>query len=239
MLNSIDYYDSISGTTVYNVGKDINNCMVINFESDVETGKAFTTVEQINSSKPYELFDETSAAEFNLKSNVTIVSDGESVYELDNLKKTYTLDNNAAVKREDTSSIPDDERYWINEDGEPCCFYRGDATNTGYAKRCIFSQELAIGYLHDFNLWSVDSIEEYNGRKCYIISGTADEEYGKKLNVEKFKLCVDFETGVLLKYEGYSSDGELTHFLYTDNIKINEGISPIIMPNLSKYTEIE
>lgn len=236
MLNSIDYYDTISGTTVYNVG-DITNCTVVNFESDIISGKARTTVAEVNMDNPKQTLAATgiSYSDCDVESDITIISDGEDVYYLDNSELSYFVRDNAAVKRENMSAVSDEERYWINENGEPCCFLRNDATNTGYAKRCIFSQELAIGYLHDFNLWTVDSIEKYNGRKCYIVSGTAEDEYGAKLNVEKFELYVDFETGVLLKYEGYSSSGELTRFLYTDNIKIDEGVSINEEIDLSMY----
>ncbi len=237
MLNSIDYYDSISGTTVYNVGRDVNNCVVVDFESDVVSGKAYANVSQVNANEPYKLLNTTNS----LKNNITVISDGKDVYELDNINRTYDLKNGYAFTREETSVIPDDERYWIDENGDSCCIYRSNATNIDYAKRCVFSQEMAIGYLYDFDLWTVDEIGEYNGRKCYIVSGKPDEEYGAKLNVDNFTFYVDYETGVLLKYEGYSSDGVITDFLYTDNIEVNKGISSditAITADLSGYTDI-
>ena len=237
MLNSIDYYDTISGTTIYNIGNDVTNCLLVNFSSDLVHGKAYTTAVSVSTDKPQELLSAESITKSSPDSSVTIFCDGEDVYTLDNTAKSYTVDENFAVKRENVRPIADNERYWVNENNESCCFYRSDATNTGYAKRCIFSQELAIGCLHDFNLWSIDTIKEYNGRKCYVISGTPEEEYGKKQGVENFTFYVDYETGVLLRYEGYSSSGELVRFLYTDNMEIDEGVYINEKIDLSMYKE--
>ena len=49
-------------------------------------------------------------------------------------------------------------------------------------------------------------------------SGTAEEDYGSKFNVSTFELMVDVNTGVLIQYIGYDDNGEISDYIYTENI---------------------
>lgn len=114
------------------------------------------------------------------------------------------------------------ERIEVDSEGIKTYYYRQDLTNTTLAKQSILPQELTFAYLSDFNDWNIENIEDYNDVKAVIISGSlSDVNYSNKLNVKDFKLWIEPTTGILLKYEGYSNNGDLTEELKTDNLIIN------------------
>ncbi|MBR3536747.1 MAG: hypothetical protein IKN85_13055 [Oscillospiraceae bacterium] len=73
---------------------------------------------------------------------------------------------------------------------------------------------------------------EINGIVCYHVNGQTSEEYGKKLNVDTFDFYIDADTGVLIKYEGFDSNGVLSDFMYTNDLRFNSSAKPVL-----KYSE--
>ena len=77
---------------------------------------------------------------------------------------------------------------------------------------------MTFGYLANQNLWSINGTKVIDDKLCYHISGTAEEDYGSKFNVSTFELMVDVNTGVLIQYIGYDDNGEISDYIYTENI---------------------
>lgn len=129
-------------------------------------------------------------------------------------------------------------RVTVEDNGNPSYHYRTDITNTYLASVSLLPQEMTFGFLTDFDVWDVERTEEYVGRKCYIVSGKTNENYGQKLGVEKFTFYVDCETGVLLKYIGYDESQNIRSYIITENISF-DNIQTVYKPNTAGYSFIE
>ena len=75
--------------------------------------------------------------------------------------------------------------------------------------------------MSDTSLWNITKEEEYLGRTCVVLSGKTTPSYGKKLNIDHFTMYVDEATGILLKFEGFSSTDQLTQSITTKSISID------------------
>ncbi len=87
--------------------------------------------------------------------------------------------------------------------------------------------------------WDITSTEDYLGFKCVVIEGTLeDDSYSEKLQTKRFKFWVDSATGVLLKYEMYNKNGELSQALDTKKLEINKIIpDSVFQVDLTEYTD--
>lgn len=74
-------------------------------------------------------------------------------------------------------------------------------------------------------------MSEIAGRTCFQMEGTLSGDYARKLNAHSFQLFVDEETGVLLQYENYDENGNLTDQLKTNRIRVNQTISDEVFDN--------
>jgi outer membrane lipoprotein-sorting protein len=110
-------------------------------------------------------------------------------------------------------------------DGLYTYYYRENLNMLHYSKESISPEAMAFGYLSDFSTWNITGQENIAGRDCYVIEGTLSGDYSKKLNAASFKLWVDSEIGILLKYENYDSAGVITDKLNTNHITVNQEIS--------------
>ena len=239
MLNSIDYYNNVSGKMVYadSPGED----MYVEYQTNLDESKAYTEVQEINvsdSSVAVMSSDISSCTNANTF-DVEVFTNGTSLTMLDNIEKTAVNEDNSVCTRENAEEIKDDERIVIEEDGTPGYYYRCDVTNTYLASASLFPQEMTFGFLTDFELWNVDNTETYVGRKCYVISGVSSEEYGNKIGVKNFQMYVDCETGVLLKYVGYDKDENIHAYLATEEIHFEEGNAVVYKPSTAGYTFIK
>lgn len=202
MLNSVDYYDTAEGSFSTILGeKQLKT--EIEFTSDLEEATGYESVE--NKAVDTELY----------------VADGERQV-FDNEEETYAEDSEVIEKE---IEIPADEDRIVEEaDGSKTCNYREKISNLANADMVLAPQEITFSFLGDFSLWKIVGQEKYLGRKCVKIKGTTEEYYKEKLDVAKFTFWVDAETGFLLKYEGYNEKKELTDYITTEEIKINQPV---------------
>lgn len=90
------------------------------------------------------------------------------------------------------------------------------------------SQELVFGFLSHLENWDVSGVDTYLGRRALTIKGeTYDIDYASKLRVYEFVMTVDAETGILLDFEGYDQDGNVTQYLRTESIAVDEDMSAL------------
>lgn len=225
MLNTVDYFDSVSGSFIYTIS-DINDVYEVTFNTDLNTSEAFSKISKIDAKN---INSDSLKANADISLDITktntfemsLYSDGENYYNINNTERAYTVDSNAVIKRENSVAEDDSSRYFIGDDGIPCYSYRADSTNAYLAKSCIFPQEMAFGFLTDLSLWEIADEDQYLGRECYIISGKTAESYGQKIGVSNFEFYVDKATGVLLKYNGYDLNGQLCDFLTATDISFD------------------
>lgn len=227
MLNSIDYYNYASGTIAYANPNDLSCAIVVDFQSDIPNSKSYSHIVQKNTelSRVNAAINQTALNDLtDANMSEYVLTDREIYYNagsgvsLNNVERSYKDMSYAAISRSNVSTISDDKRFKVDENGVPCYYYRANPTNVDDASICLFPQEMAFGFLLDFDLWEVEGSEVYEGRDCVVLSGTTNEDYGKKVGVEKFVFYVDKQTGTLLKYIGYNTDGEISDYMISSNI---------------------
>ena len=238
LLNSIDYYDRASGTVYLPCGNNFDMVSKIEFQTVLSGSKAYQHytsyyIDDINSSDMASIkeiskrsIESIDDMEFfcDVKNNICISSNNISK-EYENTDCFITIDN--------VAKIEDDERVTVETDGQPCYSYRADPTNVPDASSvCLFAQGLTMGYLQDFSRWDIKGTAKYEDKECFCISGTASKEYGAKHNVTRFDFWVDSKTGVLLQYAGYDENGNISDYIYTENIAFDN--SALDVKNFSK-----
>ncbi|WP_295218372.1 hypothetical protein [Ruminococcus sp.] len=247
MLNSIDYYDSISGTVYFSCGDDMRIINSVQFQCVLSNMSAYEHYTQFYSN------GDMTCTLTNVTEEVSLFSTDEMIWDkeiycsdramivADNQDETFQDESFNAISLESACAIENSERISVAEDGEPCYQYRTNPTNLPDASLCLFPQEMAFGFLTEQSLWEIDGIENLNGRNCYHINGHTTEDYGNKLNVETFEFLVDCNTGVLLQYIGYDCDGEISDYLYTEDVQFEdeaETVTAFSENMITGYTEV-
>lgn len=201
MLNSIDFYNEVSGKIETNMNNgDIDNIeYILNF----------------NDGKAYE--HETG----NNYDNETYVQYGQK-FNFDNINKTQ---NKSII----IEKLKSDENYadHFNSDFQTNygADYVYDKDFTGInssAGLSIYPRQLVNDLMYDFNLWEIGDRITYSGRDCQIIKGNIPSEFQYSFgNAETFKLIMDRETGIMLDLECYASNGIVTSYTHTTNISFD------------------
>lgn len=212
MLNTIDNFQSVKGAFIYN---DYNKNIENQVEYKVKQGVNAKTYERLRISDGADfeaLYEEENLNTFDNKNMTMKVSLAK------NLQKAGIKDNVKEIKAKD--------RIITDAKGEKTCYYRQNTIYARYSKMSLFPQEITMGYLLDQNQWNIVKNDKYMNLDCIVIEGKLrDDNYSKKLNVKTFKMWVETNTGILLKYEGYSAAGKLSEKLETTDIKINVNIN--------------
>lgn len=219
MLNSIDYYDKVSGSIKIAYG-DVDNPMNVKFESDLVAGKAYTNI-------TYDKIDDS----------IDEYCENGEFTEFHNIEKIYSK-YLYLVNKKTSAPIENSQRVTIEFDGNKGYHYRADSTNVSCADTCLFPQGVTFGFLENQDLWSIKGTEKLFDRDCVVINGVSSKNYGNKLGVNNFVFYVDLNTGVVLKYEGYTSDGIISDFMYVNDISFSNNITVrSFTDSADKYTD--
>lgn len=195
MLNSVDYFNTAEGSMTYAMNM---NCPIsIDFQTDIEKQTAYESEYQ-NDQKIMEVY---------------VADEMEYVVNSDNL--TY----DASGKGQPIEFyISDNDRVISLDNGEILAVNRNDITNLGISgNSCLFPQSYAMSHLVDFSAWEISAKEKVLDRECVLINGVYEGN--------QFKMYVDLNTGILLKYENFNANDELTGYVEANSIFIDEEIS--------------
>lgn len=223
ILNSVDYYNLVNGT----------------IETNMLNGTDFSIEYNVNMSD-CRAYQHIKGAEFDEE---VFVQDGK-IYTVDNtndntnynVEPAYAKSYEAAADESgelntSLSGTDAEDRVTYTTNGEmnsdatmvPVYHYRLNPTNVHYASTIsLFPQEMAFGFLSNENLWKISEKTQYLGRDCTILEGTTDKNYGAKLSVNRFVMIVDDESGIILKFEGYDSNDNLTQYSTTTSVSFVE-----------------
>lgn len=211
MLNSVDYYTTaqVSFSALF-PGFDVTQEYTI--ETNLDTGVSHQTCS--------DNFIQTRSAD--TREAYETYSDGTVVREYNNLDRTVR--NLCAV--EERRSLEEEwpgaeDRYFIDENGDPHYRYRSNPTNSDMAGECLFPQVSAFAYLMDKDLWEIAGTTEYCGRECYSVEGTVNESYSEQIGADTFQMYVDRETGILLKLEARDGNGATVSSMTVSEISID------------------
>ena len=213
MLNSIDYYNNVSGTLVEKGnGNSFND---VEFEVDLTTARSYSHIRQCwTDSHESAINGDLSGAEIIKDENDTYdfirYSDGNNVYtyNLSSKKKEYI---SSSVKRADSEKIPDEERREGNSQNL-WWKWRTDPLNCEHASHSLFPQLIVSTALDDQDKWQIDGIQTYIGRECTAVSGKDGS----------FTALIDTQTGVLLKYVATDSNGEICDYICVHSIAFDD-----------------
>lgn len=105
----------------------------------------------------------------------------------------------------------------------------------------LFPYEQTSSYLRNMEQWEIEKQnEELLGHNTIVLYGKIDEQVVERMKMkgttDTFRFWVDKDTGILVKYETYDKDGELTSYLHPESLDINISIdSQTFVPNLDGY----
>ena len=237
MLNSIDYYDKVSGRFVHKSARSEYYDEVV-FQTCLSDTNAFSVYRSYYATEDTDE-EKISSGTVETEQEYSQYCDGSSFISVFPKTKNWENISNSIISMDKVIDIPDQERMFTKE-GMPGYAYKTNPTNVIMSNSCLFPQEYAFGFLQDQSLWDIAEITNYQGRKCYIINGNTTPEYGAQMRVDTFEFIVDANTGVLMRYDGYNENGELCDFMHTDNIKFEEESEPVeVLPDgiMEEYTE--
>ncbi len=195
MLNSIDYIQSAQGTLTY--AQVIDDPFTVSFQTDILNHCSYES-QMVNGCKASELF----------------VSDGvEYIVDLKTNKYSQALRNT-----QEDFTISDNDRVMTLDDGQLLAINRPDKSNLGIASNaCLYPQSYAMSRLFQFDMWDISEITQVLNRSCAVVSG--------KYRDTSFKMYVDINTGILLKYEEFDDNNERTGFFETTSLELNLNIN--------------
>lgn len=222
MLNSTDYFNTVSGDFLYTKNDKSGDLFILSLECDIDASTAKTDIMQVYPTNMQDVKNglEPIYNDAEIPWSRTQIADGTN-WILKNSLTGDIIDQGAVVTRDQLIHEPIEKRFYINSDGSSSSVMRADPTNTYFARRILTPEELTFSLLCSSDEWNITGTEEYAGRNCVIITGTAPDFYTEKNDVVSFIMYVDKETGILLKYVGLNAEQEIVKFTYTKRIAIS------------------
>lgn len=205
MLNTVDFFDTISGRVENAYG---GNVYSFDFAANQNNATSYQKA-MVNGALQQERY-----------------STPEKTVSVEAKTRSVSVQSGSVTRQESYElAQPVSERYGTEEDGTPFCILRSDSTNLECASLCVLPQEITFSFLTDFDAWQIDGTVSYLNRNCIKLSGTPSSYHQNKLGITRFTMLVDYETGVLLKYEGYDANGNVADSITVSDIHIDETLS--------------
>lgn len=214
MLNSIYYYDKVSGELVLST-ENSTDSLIIDFESDLEKSLSYS-----NSEKVKVLFDNDNYIREN---ELFTYCDGNKIYKVDTLNKTTEMYGYATKRSEMTDTNDNPARY-------------SDVTNLPYVSTALMPRLSVLELIKNSENWMISGTEIYLDRECTIITGDNKKVYADEHDILSYWLCVDNKTGVILKYFDSVLSGEYQHVMLMRNIAFDDDVE---VRDLADYVRSE
>lgn len=116
--------------------------------------------------------------------------------------------------------------YQKTEDGEKLYMSKASPFNLSSSRICLDPQEIAVGFLENYDQWNFKKGDSYLGLNTILIEGTFNYYYNTKFKADKFQITIDSKTGVMLKLRKYnSSTNEDTGTVKVTNLDFNPNIN--------------
>ena len=242
MLNSIDYFDRVSGELIdCTIG--LPYCGIVEFESDLTTSKSYSHY------MLYSINDPEEAAEGGEPDIVPWTEpdgfielieycDGIHHHIFDVDSGGYSFDQKVYSRFED-ATYKDENRHTVDNDGNDIWQIRSDVCNVRKAHMCLSPQEITFGFLTDFDSWCIEGTQEHLGRECIVIHGTLSGKHSNNPDVSDFEFYVDKQTGTLLKYIGRNKSGGISEFLYVRSIAFDDDAANVREVDISEWEGAE
>lgn len=211
MLNSIDHFDTAKGRFIF-YNKDISETEETEFELSLKdkTGGYNKLTRHANNG------DIVTYWQYNDK-NLWIIDENKKLYRMGEY-----------VKAADSKPLSIEETFQVNNGGERVIKIRWRPP-IGYVMDVLFPSKLAADFLGDFNQWEIEKQNErLAGHNTVVIKGNMKHDIYKT-----FRFWVDKDTGILMQYEQYDSNGEAGISQHVSDMEINVPVdSKKFTPNL-------
>jgi MucB/RseB N-terminal domain len=201
MLNSIHHFNNAKGSFVY-ASNDVGFHYSIDYH--VKLNNSIKVKVNVKNAKG---------------TTETFLSDEEAT-EIDHKSKQY-MSKKMGTKLSKGNELKIKDAIKTNASGQKEYTYPDTNINLGMASNSLQSSEIALGFLEDHILWEISGTETFLDRNVTVIEGNLSDFYKYKLNAEDFKIWMDTQTGILLKFETYDKDHNKVDYLETTKIKID------------------
>lgn len=210
MLNAIDNYKTAkTKASVYYAKQGLK----ISFEGEVDIVNGRSNIKYTDSYDSSNNVLQTEIISDISKQERLQLNDTKRTYKIDELADLYT--DSQTMKKEFLAMYPD-----VDSRSNSVKVLRPDPTTMELASSVLFPQDVALSYLDNEDNWSIVGEEKMLDRDVVLIEGTFNKKVQENGH-ETFKMWVDKETGILLKYESYTPDGNLFDYTYVDYLTLN------------------
>ncbi|WP_181444435.1 sigma-E factor regulatory protein RseB domain-containing protein [Bacillus sp. 03113] len=197
MINSVDYFDTAKGKFEY-----------------VTSGSRLIVDYELSLNHKPGGYSKVSTEE-NGKSVDEFIYYGKGyLWGVDHETRSYIKYQYVEEKRSSTLQIED--AFSIDQEGIPVTNYR-ERPPIGVAQSSLFPYEIASNYTRDLNTWEIEKQnEELLDHNTVVLKGNVN-----KHRFQSFRFWVDKDSGILVKYETYDSNGEIVDYLHPLSLEVN------------------
>lgn len=152
---------------------------------------------------------------------------GDEIITFDDTNKTFMVAGcSQGVDNNQLKLEKPKDWYQKAEDGEKLYMYKSSPFNISSSRICLDPQEIAVGFLENYDQWDFKKGDSYLGLNTILIEGTFNNYYNTKFKADKFQITIDSKTGVMLKLRKYnSSTNEDTGIVQVTNLDFNPNIN--------------
>ncbi|XXM70798.1 hypothetical protein ACQ0QQ_13875 [Lysinibacillus sphaericus] len=231
LLNTVDYFETASGELEL-------------FTTYGDGSTSVTTTEfKLSNKRNFGGYDKTTEKLQNGGESVneTIYND-KKIWRKESVGKTYTACAYQPVTSQETFTTPD-EAFSVEESRlfKPNTKLRERPLPYSRSGLSLFPYEMTVRNLRDEHLWKIEKQnEEVAGHNTIVLFGEFDEQNKELMKNETFRFWVDKDTGILVKYEMYDSEGAARDYLHPIRLDLNVPVDPEeIEPNLDGYNRMD
>lgn len=202
------------------------------------TGSTTVTEYKLSTKKEvggYVKFTNKSYEKNEIVQNEEIIYNNHQLWYIDNIRDVFREEKYSPKQSQKTVTLEEAKSVKLNELYDEIY---ADLPPIGTAGLSLYPYTMAIEYLGDINSWDiVNQNEELLGQNTIVLQGKLEEKPRSMLIVDTFRFWVDKDTGILVKYETYDANGNLTSYLHPEKLEVNVPIDSkeFESPDLNGY----
>ncbi|MFB6468211.1 M56 family metallopeptidase [Cytobacillus sp. Hz8] len=216
MINSVDYFETAKGEFKIHNGNidNADDYMLIEYELSLNNNAGGYNKESFTKNGEGRIISYKDGT-------LWYINESDGTYQ----EREYQDD------RIHFDALTPESAFSVDNEGIDVTNYR-ERPPIGQAMSSLFPYEIASNFTRDLNKWEIENQNaELLGHNVLIIKGQIN-----RMDSKSFRFWVDKDTGILVKYETYNSDGEIVDYLYPTKLEVNVPIdSKKFTPNLEGY----
>ena len=211
MQNSIYYFNRVSGEYIESTDNSTSS-LIVDFETDLESARSYSHSSKIKLDN----------GENKVIKEIELCSycDGTQIYSTDPVTQKTKISGYASRR----SELP-------VTNGAQATY--ADVTNLRYPCNSLMPRLGVLELIDKSEYWEISGTETYLGRACTTIAGTINVEYSTENNILSYWLCVDNQTGIVLKSVMSDMSGEIQRVMLMRNIAFDDDVE---VRDLDQYT---